>query len=386
MSMMLAMSTSERTLRIGFIGAGSVNFGGGEGPWDHASRVEALPETQIVAVADSDQARAQQAIDARRATPAGDRYADARVFGDYHDMLAQADLDAVFVGLPPQCHAGLEPPLDAEIACIDAGVPMLLEKPLSCRPPEELDELAARLQAAEDNGAIISVGYMFRYSAAVETMLTLLDEAPGGPRAVLARYNCAYSKITKHDWWDARISGGPVVEQATHFCDLARLLGGDVDLGSVQGVQISAESPAGELVDRKLGPDGQPLEMDIPAEFRPPRVTSATWRFENGAVGSLTHGLLLHREKYESEIEVWGDGLRMILRDPYGDCTLHVRRPGQETTEVIDFADDDPYLTEDAVFLQTLREAGKGIRSTYADAMKSYRLTWAIRRAAGKNG
>ncbi len=380
------MSKSDKPLRIGFIGAGSVNFGGGEGPWDHASRVEKLPATQIVAVADPCTDRAQQAIDARRATSAGDRYEQAQVYADYHDMLAQADLDAVFVGLPPQCHAGLAPPLDAEIACLDAGVPMLLEKPLSCLPPEELDELAARIQTAEDNGAIVSVGYMFRYAAAVETMLKLLDAAPGGPRAVLARYNCAYSEITKHDWWDARISGGPVVEQATHFCDLARLLAGDVDLDSIQALQISADSPAGELVDRKLGPDGQPLEMDIPPQFRPPRVTSATWRFQNGAVGSLTHGLLLHREKYESELEVWGDGLRMILRDPYGHCQLLVRRPGQETTETMDFNGDDPYLTEDAVFLQAVREGAGGIRSTYADAMKSYRLTWAIRRAAGKNG
>ena len=29
-------------LRIAFIGAGQVNFGGGEGPWNHAKRVEAI--------------------------------------------------------------------------------------------------------------------------------------------------------------------------------------------------------------------------------------------------------------------------------------------------------------------------------------------------------
>ena len=51
--------------------------------------------------------------------------------------------------------------------------------------------------------------------------------------------------------------------------------------------------------------------------------------------------------------------------------------------EMLDFAVDDPYLTEDAAFVDAVRRGdGSPIRSSYADAMKTYELTWAIRRRA----
>jgi len=33
----------------------------------------------------------------------------------------------------------------------------------------------------------------------------------------------------------------------------------------------------------------------------------------------LTQGALLHEVKYESELEVWGDGYRLVLLDPYNE-------------------------------------------------------------------
>jgi len=92
--------------------------------------------------------------------------------------------------------------------------------------------------------------------------------------------------------------------------------------------------------------------------------------------------VLLHGEKYESEMEVWSDGLRMVLSDPYGDCRLHVRRPGSDETETLTLAADDPYRTEDEVFLDAVRASdASAVRSPYADALETCRLTWAIRRA-----
>jgi hypothetical protein len=75
----------------------------------------------------------------------------------------------------------------------------------------------------------------------------------------------------------------------------------------------------------------------------------------------------------------------MVLQDPYGLCRLLVRRPHGEQTETLEFAGDDPYLTEDQVFIEAIRSGdASGVRSPYADAIKTYQLTWAIRRAAAK--
>lgn len=372
-------------LRIGFIGAGGVNFGGAEGPWDHATRLESLGGIRVVGVADPDTARAERVLAARRAGAAPAMYAQAKVFGDFRQLLAEARPEAVFIGLPPNAHGLPHPPRDVELACAAAGVHMLVEKPLSCDPPEQVQPVAEALAAASARGLIVAVGYMFRYSKAIDTIRKILARAGGGVRAVLARYDCAYSEIRKAEWWDVRQSGGPIVEQATHFCDLARLLAGDVDLASVQAVRIDPASPAAELADRPTLATGQAVEESVPVGHRAPRATMAVWKFTGGAVGSLAHGTLLHRRKYASELEVWGDGLRMVLVDPYGACELHVRRPQGEQVESLSFAEDDPYRSQAAAFIDAVRRRDpSGIRSPYADAMETHRFTWTIRRAADR--
>lgn len=370
-------------LRIGFIGAGGVNFGGAEGPWDHASRLERVADIQVVGVADPDTARAERVLSARRSGRAGHIYAQAKVFQDFHQLLVEARPDAVFIGLPPNAHGLPTLPQDIEMQCAAAGVHMLLEKPLGCQPPEQMQPVIDALANACNRGLIVSVGYMFRYAKAIARMQEITSQTPGGVRAVLARYNCAYSEIRKTEWWDVRSSGGPIVEQATHFCDLARLLAGEVTLASVQAVRIDPSSPAAALADAPTLPDGRIADQPVPLEFRAPRATMAVWRFSNRAVGSLCHGTLLHNRKYESELEVWGDGLRMVLADPYGNCRLHVRYPHSEQTETLSFAEDDPYLAEVQAFIEAVRRRDPSlIRSPYADALKTYEFTWAIRRAS----
>jgi len=125
------------------------------------------------------------------------------------------------------------------------------------------------------------------------------------------------------------------MSQATHFVDLARFLGGDVVSETVSGVCIPAVHPMGELSCIPSVVD----ESTIPPEFRLPRVHSATWRFANGAVGTLTHGLLLQGEAYDTGLEVWCDGLRIAFEDLYDAdrCRIVVRRGSSDEDEVFSF-------------------------------------------------
>ena len=49
-------------------------------------------------------------------------------------------------------------------------------------------------------------------------------------------------------------------------------------------------------------------ESLIKPEDRIPRVTAATWKYESGAVGSLTHVVALQGTNYSCELEVFADG------------------------------------------------------------------------------
>lgn len=362
-------------VRLAFIGAGAVNFGGGEGPWDHASRFERIAAVRCVGAADVDLARARAALAARQAGDCGGVWSEARAFGDWRQMVEAVKPDAVVIGLPPADHGRPTPPDDVELALARKGIAMLVEKPLGLACPAEAQQVADEL---DRSGALVSVGYMFRYAAAVAAMREVLAQTPGGVRVLLARYDCAYSQIVKADFWDRRRSGGPIIEQATHLIDLARYLGGEVNLDSVHAAEISGDSPKGRLVDMPQGPSGQALDVGVPRENRIARSTVAHWRFAGGALGALAHGVLLHGRGYHAELEVWGDGVRCILEDPYGRCRLGVRRSGSEQTQWQTF-DDDPYMTEDVAFIEAVRAGSADpIRSAYRDALQTHRLTWRI--------
>jgi predicted dehydrogenase len=368
----------KRELRIAFIGAGAVNFGGGEGPWDHASRLERIPGLRVAGVADPDVARAEQVLRKRRAP----MFRRAQAYVDAVTMLDDLRPDAVWIGVPPNAHGTTAPDKDIEIQCAARGIHMFVEKPLGAARPAQVRRVAAALAKAR---VITSVGYMFRYSRAIERMKRILAETPGGAKVFVGQYDCAYSRILKAEWWDVRATGGPIVEQATHFVDLARFLVGDVNLKSVRAAAIAGSSAAGSLCDAPKTRAGRRMDRLAPARYRHARATAAVWTFRSGAVGSLTHATLLHREKYDTQIEVWGDGLRVALVDPYGSPRLLVRRPHSERTEEITFGKDDPYLSEDRAFVAAVRSGNAaGIRSSYADALKTFELTWAITDAAGK--
>jgi predicted dehydrogenase len=132
------------------------------------------------------------------------------------------------------------------------------------------------------------------------------------PVCVNAKYNAAYSRIAKKEWWSVKASGGPVIEQATHFADILRFLAGEVDLKSVQALNVPASSAiVSSLVEMPAAPGG---EHTIPAEDRIPRCTSAIFKFQSGAIGTLTHALLLHDQRYFTEVDIWADGIRIMIQ------------------------------------------------------------------------
>lgn len=95
------------------------------------------------------------------------------------------------------------------------------------------------------------------------------------------------------------------MEQGTHFCDLSRYFGGDVDVSTVSAHSLEWYENAGHL--SKIVID----ETAIPPENRIPRVTAATWKYESGAVGSLTHLVALQGHDYSCELEVYADGYQL---------------------------------------------------------------------------
>ena len=225
----------------------------------------------------------------------------------------------------------------------------------------------------------VSVGYMLRYLRVSQKLKQIISDNRLRVMAINCRYVIAYEHLTKQWWWNKSQSLGPVIEQATHFCDLARYFGGEVELDSIMAHSLEHFEPPSGL--SKLAFDEGAC---IPAEERVPRVTSATWKYESGAVGSLMHVIALHGRDFFTEIDVFADGYSLRLCDAYNAPVLYVRRPGDDREEVYKYDDDDPFFSEVAGMIDAVEDPSQRHRilTSYDDAARTYAFTWAIRRAS----
>ena len=153
--------TAEK-LGIGVIGAGL---------WGthHAHVFGRLPQTKLVAVCDVDESRA--------AALAREHGAETS-YGDHHDLLADAGIQAVSIATPDFAHAELI--LDA----ISAGKHVLTEKPLATTVAE-----AERLhEAARESGLKCMVDFHNRVNPAyVSVKAAIEDNEIGVPQHISAR-------------------------------------------------------------------------------------------------------------------------------------------------------------------------------------------------------
>ena len=308
-------------LRAGLVGAGGV----GE---RHAQTLARLDGVRLVAVTDVDAARADELA----------RRHDAQAYPDVEAMLASARLDAVWVCLPPFAHG------PTERLVIEAGLPMFVEKPLSVdlATAQEVAALVARA------GLVTGTGYHWRCMPGVERAVEVLDGS-----AVRVAHATWLDKVPPVGWWPRRdLSGGQLVEQATHLVDCLRLLVGEP-------IQVSAH-PA-----RTPGRD--PALVDS--------ATAATLVFDTGAVATLTATSLLDR-KHAASVALVGDGVLVEVRET--ETVLH---RGGEVERVPDEGVSKERV--DAEFCAAVRAGdASAVRVPYAEALRTHRVGCALAESA----
>ncbi|MCL1795600.1 MAG: Gfo/Idh/MocA family oxidoreductase [Clostridia bacterium] len=129
---------SERKLKVGIVGTG----------WIAESHIESYmrqPDVEVVALAD---------LIAGKAAAFQERFGveGARLYPDHKTMLASEQLDAVSICTYNVAHA------ECTIDALNAGVNVLLEKPMSVT----LDEAVSMIRAEKKSGKILSIGFQPR--------------------------------------------------------------------------------------------------------------------------------------------------------------------------------------------------------------------------------
>ena len=180
----------------------------------HLQAIENLAGVDLVGVCDTDPARAAAAA-ARYGVPP---------FAGHRQLLEATRPDVVHVCTPHHQHAPVA------IDCLDAGVGVLVEKPVA-HTVAEADRLIAAAHAHPDVKAGICL--QNRYNAATRAARALLDSGElgpvrGGSATVLWHRDPAYYRARP---WRGRArdsGGGVLINQAIHTLDLMEWLLGDV--------------------------------------------------------------------------------------------------------------------------------------------------------------
>jgi xylose dehydrogenase (NAD/NADP) len=265
----------------------------------------------VVAVASRDTARAEAY--ARE-------HSIERAYGSYEKLLADPEVEAVYVSLPNSLH------VDWSIRALEAGKHVLCEKPLTRRP----EEAERAFSAAESAGGLLMEAFMYRHHPQTARVKQLVgDGAIGELRAIRAAFS--FELLAARDANDVRLN--------------AELDGGslmDVGCYCVSGARLLAGEPERVLGEAVWAPSGVDMAFH------------GTLRFLGDVVAQFHSSLAL---PFKQELEVLGAEGSLLVEAPWrvdlgGDVFLR-RDSGEERIEV---EDADAYRLE----LENLAAAIRG--------------------------
>ncbi len=271
-------------------------------PGAHAS-----DKVELLAVASREQARA-------------DAYAREweipRAYGSYEALLADPDVEAVYISLPNTLH------VEWSIKALEAGKHVLCEKPFT-RHPEEVD---AAFDVAARADRLLSEAFMYRHNPQTKKLAELVaDGAIGELRLIRSAFS-----YSLYDSENIRLrtdlEGGALMDVGCYCVSGSRLLGGE---------------PVAVHGEAWYGPSGTDW------------IFGGLMRFPNDVVATFDCGTAAPNR---DELEAIGSEGSLFLDDPWHcvDPEIELRRDGG--VERIEIERQDSYRLE----LENLSDAIRG--------------------------
>lgn len=331
-------------IRFAIVGAGGISR-------HHRAGFLAAPElASLAAVCD---ARLESATAFAASLPS-----PVRVVADYRALLDPARIDAAIVALPHHLH------FPVARAFVEAGVAVLVEKPLTCT----LDETRRLRDLAAERGVPVVAGQMRRFNREAVWLQRWVAASPdhfGDLRSfdihswqnIHGYYRGVLGLPPGGDHWlsdGKRAGGGVVISLAVHQLDLVRFITG------LDYAEVMAHG-----------------RFDPPFYNGAESSAVALLRMGNGAAGVLHANYLTPRTPYNEAMHLFGKGGTIVQHaesiGQYHGRFRYASAAGREVTawgqqyedlgtvpatEVADL-DEDPFVNQLTAFASALREGSK---------------------------
>jgi predicted dehydrogenase len=306
--------------------------------------IQKADRCRIVAVASRDHGRAQEA-----ASEAG----IPRAHGSYEALLADPDVDAVYIPLPNHLHA------EWTIAAVRAGKHVLCEKPLALTSADAERMVAA----AEAAGVVLMEAFMYRLHPSWVAVRELVSSGRIGRLVAIDSWFSYFNDDPENIRNVGAYGGGALFDIGCYCVNLSRLLFAD-----------EPNRVAASIVrDPASG-------VDVTA--------SALLEFDGG-VATFTCST---RAEDDQRVHVYGTAGRLSVEIPFNippDRPTHVfvtrggDPPVNPATERLTFAVADPYAVEAEGFAAAVLD-GAPVPVPPADAIANLRVIERILEAGSR--
>jgi D-xylose 1-dehydrogenase (NADP+, D-xylono-1,5-lactone-forming) len=271
-------------------------------PGAHASE-----KVELVAVASRHQTRS-------------DAYASEweipRAYGSYDALLADPDVEAVYISLPNTMH------VEWSMKALEAGKHVLCEKPFTRRS----EEVTAAFDTAERTGRLLSEAFMYRHNPQTKRLVELVTQgAIGDLRVIRAAFSYGLYDV-ENIRLRTDVEGGALMDVGCYCVSGSRLLGGE---------------PVAVHGEAWVGPSGTDWAF------------AGLLRFPNDVVATFDCGTALPNR---DELEAIGSEGSLFFDDPWHclNPVIELRRDGG--VERIELEPRDSYRLE----LENVSDAIRG--------------------------
>jgi predicted dehydrogenase len=250
---------------------------------------------ELVAVASRTQAKADEF---------GKLYQIPHAHGSYDALLANPDVDVVYIATPHPQHR------EWTIRAAQAKKHIVCEKPLGLHH----DEAVEMLQAVWENSVFFMEAYMYRCHPQIARMLELLREGViGDIRVITARFGFSAAYDLEGRLFNRTLGGGGILDVGGYCTSMARLIA-----GAAQGI---VAEPERVFAVGQIGPESGVDEY-----------AAALLLFPGDIVAMLSCGLRLDQN---NKVRIEGTGGSLILPIPWGanvdggESQILVQKSGQ---------------------------------------------------------
>jgi len=259
--------------------------------------------------------------DGERAAAVAAQFGIPRAYGSYEALLADREIDAVYIPLPNSLHA------EWAIAAAEAGKHVLCEKPLA---PTAAD--AQRMvDAAVRTGILLQEAFMYRFHPQIERLVDLVRGGRlGAPWLVRSAFT-----FTVRAPQDIRLSpvlgGGGLLDVGCYCVNLSRLLLGEPDEVAAAAVEEGGVDVRCAGLLTFPGGGAALFDCGIRAAYRQFGEVTGTdgvitlarpFQPEEDAVT-----ILLRRGESEERLNLPGANQYVLMIDHFGGCVQTGRTP-----------------------------------------------------------